>query len=115
MKRKQDDGGLGVLIIVIVALVLLGKVPSCGGGGGRVSFSRGRDTGHLQAENTRLQEAQRQAAERLAVERRRSSQLVDEIGTRRHVEALMVGVVVLGGCSLAVTVFALARRRRRRA
>ena len=100
------------MIIVVVILALAGRIPSCGSGGCGRSYYGGRDTGRLQAENARLQEAQRQAAERLTVERRRSAQLVDEIGTHRNVQALTVGSTVLGGCALAVTIYALIRRRR---
>ena len=114
MSHSHSGDGVAVLVFLVLGVVLLGNFPGCGGGGGggRATYTRGRDAGRLAAENARLQEAQRQAAERLAVERHRSDQLVDEIGTRQHVEAMMVGVVVLGGCALAVTFYALARRRR---
>ena len=112
MSRKQSGEGFVVMAVVVLGILLLGNVRGCGGGGGRSDYGHGQDAGRLAADNTRLQESQRQAAERLKVERHRSAQLVDEIGTRRHVEALMVGVVVLGGCALAVTIFVLSRRRR---
>ena len=91
MGGKNDGGGAAAVLIFIVFALIAGNSRSCssgGGGGGGNSYYHGKSTGQLQSENTRLQEAQQQAAQRLQVERRRSAQLVDEIGTRRHVEAL---------------------------
>ena len=107
------SNGPVVIGVILIMMLLMGGFEGCDSGNNdRAGYSRAHDSGRLQAENARLQEAQRQAAERLTIERHRSAQLVDEIGTRQHVEALMVGVVLLGGCAMAVTLFALARRRR---
>jgi len=115
MSHKSSGNGFATIVFVVLFILLLGNIPSCGGGsGGRSTYVRGKDAGRLAAENARLQVAQRQAAERLALERRRSAQLTNEIGVRQNVLALMVGTTALGGCSLAVTIVALARKRRRR-
>ncbi|MDA0323187.1 MAG: hypothetical protein O2923_10805 [Verrucomicrobia bacterium] len=105
--------GPAAIMVLIIAVVVLSNIRSCGGGGaGRSTYGHGRDAGHLQSENVQLQEANRQAAARLEVERRRAAHLVEEIGIRRHVESIVVGVVVLSGCALAATFFALMRQRR---
>jgi hypothetical protein len=107
------SNGPVVVGVILIMVLLMGGFESCDSGkNDRRVYSQAQDSGRLQAENVRLQEAQLQAAKSLTLERHRSAQLVDEIGTRQHVEALMVGVVLLGGCAMAVTLFALARRRR---
>jgi len=117
MECRQEGSvhAFGVVLILVVGALLLGNLPSCGSGGRTRSFSHGRDAGRLAAENARLQEYQRKATERLAVERRRSAQLVTEVRTHQNVQALLVGTTVLGGCALAMTIYALVRRRRRAA
>ena len=76
------------------------------------SHRRERRVGHLEAEQVRLQEAQRLATEHLAIERRRSAQLIAEIDARRNIEVLLISVTVLGGCALAVAIYALMRNQR---
>ncbi len=57
------------ILAALMALLFLGGSGGCdGGGSGGRDYNRGQDTGRLQAENLRLQEAQRQAAARLAGE-----------------------------------------------
>ena len=103
------------ILVILFVILSMGGSGGCDGGGSRnATYDHGRDTGRLQAENLRLQEAQRQAAARLAIERRRSAQLKDEVSVRQDVEALMVGVVVMTGCALAIAAFTLLRRHRRR-
>jgi len=114
MSHRGSGNGVAMLVFMVLGILLLSNVRGCGGAPGPSTYVRGKDAGRLAAENARLQAAQRQAAERLALERRRSAQLANEIGVRQNVLALMVGTTVLGGCSLAVTIVALARRRRRR-
>ena len=107
--------GVPILLLgLVIAVMSLSGQSGCDGGGSeQATYHRGRDSGQLQAENLRLQEAELQAAARLAVERRRSAQLTEEVGIRRDVGSLMVGTVVMTGCALAIATFTLLRRRRR--
>ena len=98
---------------LVLAFLLLGGI-ECDDGNRSTgaAYDYGWSTGNLRARNEQLMAAQQAAAARLAAERSRSAKLTDEINTRNHVEALLVGVVVLTGCALAAAFFILLRGRR---
>ena len=102
-------------ILAVIAFVLLlgGAFDGCDNRQDhQTTYNHGQESGELRQANIRLLEAQQQAALRLEVEQRRAAALVSQIGTRRHVESMMAGALVLIGCALAATVYVLVRRRR---
>ena len=105
-------GPLLAVVLILTGLYMVNFRGCDDAGDTGAIYDNGQETGRLQSENLRLREAERQAAARLAVERSRSGQLVEELSTRHHAEALLVGVLVLSGCALAVALAVLVRHGR---